>query len=52
MLACTSGSRVDVATYVALHTTIDLDGLYDILELGEVHASWAHAQAANNAAKN
>lgn len=32
-----------MSTYVALHTTIDLDGLYDIIELAELHSSWQAA---------
>lgn len=47
MLACVGGEAVDVATYVRLHTEIDLDGLYDLLELQEVHASWKSAAVAN-----
>ena len=50
MLACTSGDAIDVATYVALHTTIDLDGLFDLLELQEIQQSWKHASMANQAA--
>jgi hypothetical protein len=38
---------IDVATYVRLHTDIDLDGLYDLLEMQEVHQSWKHAATAN-----
>ena len=48
MLACTTGDRIDVATYVALHTSIDIDGLFDLLELQEVHQSWSHAALRNN----
>lgn len=46
-VACSNGESIDAATYVALHTTIDLDGLYDLLELAQVHASWAHAAYLN-----
>lgn len=46
-LACSNGDAVDVGTYIALHTTIDLDGLYDLLELQEIHTSWKHAAGAN-----
>ena len=45
--ACSDGEGVNVSTYVALHTTIDLDGLYDLLEMAEVHRSWAHAAYLN-----
>lgn len=30
-------------TYQDLHTTIDLAGLFDLIEMKEVHASWAAA---------
>lgn len=46
-LACTDGDSVDVAMYVALHTTVDLDGLYDLIELQQVHASWKNAANMN-----
>lgn len=46
-LACSNGDSMDVSTYAALHTTIDLDGLYDLLEMQEVSASWKHAAHAN-----
>lgn len=45
--ACSSGETIDVATYVALHTVIDLDGLDDILEMAEVHSSWINAAVRN-----
>lgn len=45
--ACCSGEAIDVQTYVALHTTIDLAGLLDILEMAEVHQSWAYAAMMN-----
>jgi len=48
MLACSAGDSIDAATYVALHTTIDLDGLFDLLELDDVHQSWQHAALANS----
>jgi hypothetical protein len=46
-VASSNGDSIDVSTYVALHTTIDLDGLYDLLEMAEVHASWANAAYLN-----
>lgn len=46
-LACSNGESIDVATYEALHTTLDLDGLYDLLEMQEVHKSWKNAASAN-----
>lgn len=45
--ACSDGENINVATYIALHTTIDLDGLYDILEMQAVHASWCAAAYRN-----
>jgi len=36
-----------MATYLALHTTIDLEGLYDLLEMAEVHQSWMWAAHMN-----
>ena len=47
VLACSNGDGVDVPTYVALHETIDLDGLYDILEISEALSSWREAMTAN-----
>jgi hypothetical protein len=41
--ACTDRSGINVTTYQALHTTIDLDGLLDLLELRSVRDSWQHA---------
>ena len=32
-----------MTTYQALHTTIDYDGLLDLLELRAVRESWQHA---------
>jgi len=46
-VACSRGDSIDVSTYQALHTTIDLDGLFDLLELAEVHGSWQAAMALN-----
>ena len=46
--ACTDHEgNVDADMYQALHTTIDLDGLYDILEMQEVHSSWRSAAHRN-----
>ncbi len=47
VLACSTGEGVDVATYVALHETIDTDGLFDILEISDSLASWKNAALAN-----
>lgn len=38
---------MDAATYHLLDSCIDLDGLWDLLELHEVHASWKHAEMKN-----
>lgn len=46
-VACAREGSIDAATYQALHTTIDLDGLLDLLELVEVHSSWQHAMRLN-----
>lgn len=42
--ACSDGSRIDTVTYEQLHTTIDLDGLFDILECKSVLSSWKDAE--------
>ena len=36
------------AMLIALETTIDLDGLYDLIELGLARSSWSHADALNS----
>lgn len=46
-VACSNGESIDVGTYQALHTTIDLDGLYDIIEMKEVQSSWVKAAELN-----
>ena len=46
-VACSDGETIDVATYQALHTTISLKGLFDIVELKEVQGSWVAAAIAN-----
>lgn len=46
-VACSRGDSIDVGTYQALATTIDLAGLYDLLEMIEVHASWQAAMMRN-----
>ena len=47
-LACNTGEVIGVATYRALHTTIDLDGLHDILEMKDVLSSWKAATQRNS----
>jgi predicted RNA-binding protein len=39
--------NVNVATYEMLHTRIDMGGLADILEMRDVHDSWAAAAMRN-----
>ena len=46
-LACSNGDGVDVRTFQALHTSIDLDGLYDLLEMVDAAESWKHAAIMN-----
>lgn len=45
--ACQDGKRIDSELYRELHTVIDLDGLYDILEMKDVLSSWRHAEMKN-----
>jgi len=46
--ACDTGQGgVDVAAYQALHTTIDLEGLFDLIEMRDCMDSWAHAEMHN-----
>ena len=46
-LACSSGDGINANTYVQLHTIIDYDGLFDLIELNDVQQSWAQARALN-----
>jgi hypothetical protein len=46
-LACSVNGEINAATYVALHTSIDYDGLLDILEMNQVQNSWNEATRAN-----
>lgn len=39
-LACCSKDGIDAQTYILLDTQIDLDGLYDLLEMRRVQDSW------------
>jgi hypothetical protein len=43
LVACSDGDRLDLDTFVALSTKIDLGGLYDILEMRDVRSSWDRA---------
>lgn len=45
--ACFNGETVNDELYFKLHTSVDLDGLYDILELKNVLSSWKHAELKN-----
>lgn len=42
-LACCSKEGIDAQTYVLLSTTIDTNGLYDLLEMRNVQDSWSAA---------
>ena len=46
-LACTSTGEFCMRTYEALHTTIDYDGLWDLIEIKQVQDSWKKAARAN-----
>lgn len=46
--ACQDGKKVDSVLYEQLHTTLDLNGLYDILEMQDVLSSWKHAERRNH----
>lgn len=46
-LACNGKEGIDVEMYEALHTSLDLDGLIDVLEMQHVRASWQHAEMFN-----
>lgn len=45
--ACNDGKKIDSVLYEQLHTTIDLDGLFDLLEMQDVLSSWKHAERKN-----
>ena len=47
MLACSGESGIDGAMYQALHSTIDYDGLWDIIEMRQVADSHKAAFNAN-----
>ena len=42
-LACAG----DANTYALLHSTIDLDGLYDLIEMADANRSWQWAATEN-----
>lgn len=46
-LACASGEGIDVKAYEALHTTLDFEAVYDLIEMQIVSSSWAEAARAN-----
>lgn len=50
-LAATASGELCSRTYEALHSTIDYDGLWDLLEMKEVQASWNEAARANASEK-
>jgi hypothetical protein len=47
-MACTAGGDIDSATYVALHSTIDLAGMWDLIEMAQVNSSWKIAAMKNS----
>ncbi len=46
-IACAGGDGINAETYVKLHTTVDLAGLYDLLEMQQVHTTWEAAAQLN-----
>lgn len=46
-VACTGKDGIDANTYMLLRTSIDLDGLHDLLEMRQVSASWDAAMRRN-----
>lgn len=46
-LACAGPDGINAATYVMLQTTIDLAGLYDLIEMQQVHSTWETAAQLN-----
>lgn len=47
-LACTASGSICMATYQALHTTVDLAGMYDLIEMAQVNSTWQRAAALNS----
>lgn len=47
-IACTVSGEPCARTYEQLHTTIDYDGLLDLLEMKNVHDSWKDAMRRRN----
>lgn len=46
-VACANGDGIDAVTFQALHTSIDLDGLYDLIEMSDAAESWKSAAIMN-----
>lgn len=46
-LLCSGKDGIDVNTYLACKTVLDMDAVYDLLELQEVAASWSAAEYRN-----
>jgi len=45
---CMDGDKgINIGMYLALHTTIDFDGMHDLLELRDVQLSWSEAAILN-----
>lgn len=51
-LVCSNGETIDASILEALQTTLDLDDMYDLLELKQVHASWMLASQLNAEAES
>lgn len=51
-LACSNGETIDASMLEALQTTWDLDDMYDLIELKQVHASWMLASQLNAEAES
>lgn len=46
-MACNSKDGIDIATFDALQTSLDVEDLYAILEMKQSRDSWMHAEALN-----
>lgn len=46
-LACSGPNGIDADIYLMAHTTLDINGLWDIIEMRQVAGSHARAAAAN-----
>lgn len=46
-LACATKDGIDVKAYEALHTTLDFEAVYDLIEMQVVSSSWDYAAQQN-----